>query len=141
MVAIEQETGLKREYALLASAWPAYFTFLVSHEGQMVVDQKIRDVVVAYLNHNLTSDQKCGLMTFLLRYDDVELHDWCENVVDRLIQGDLDVEWLESTALARKLRQELAIRISLIFNFTPDENTEPIQVTEQYPLSIVFSRV
>ena len=140
MVTIEQETGLKREYALLSDAWPAHFSYLVSHEGRMVVDQKIRDVAIAYLNHNLTSDQKRGLMAFLVQCDDVELHDWCEDVVDRLIQGDLDVEWLEATALARRLRQELAIRISLIFNFTPDGNTEPIQATEQYPLSIVFSR-
>ena len=140
MVAITRNTGIRRSYALLTDAWPAHFSLIVCHEGQMRVQQETRDVIVAYLNHNLSPSQRRSLLEFLIRYDQAELCRWCEDTTDRLILGDLDAEWLQDTNLVQKLKNELGIQISLIFNFTPDENTGPIQADEQYPLSIVFSR-
>ena len=141
MVAIVRETGTKREYALLADAWPAHFSFIISHEGKMRVKNNMRDVNIAYLNHNLSGQQERELLEFLVRYDDTNHYIWCEQTIDRLIQGDLDTEWLETTEFVQKLVQNLRIKISLIFNFSPDNDTDPIPDDEQYPLSIVFSRL
>ena len=141
MVAIVRDPGVKREYALLADAWPAEFSLIICHEGKMRVHQEMRDVTVAYLNHNLTGDMKRRLLELLINYDDSEHYFWCEQTIDRLIQGDLDTEWLNTTGFVRKIEQELRIKISLIFNFSPNGDTGPIPANEPYPLSIVFSRV
>ena len=141
MVAIEREVGLRREYALLSDAWPAHFSLIICQEGQMRVEQELREVVVAHLDHNLTPTMLRDLTSFLIHYDIAQLQDWCEKTIDRLIVGDLDIEWLQETEFVQKLKQELSIRIVLIFNFTPDNDTRHIKPDESYPLSIVYSRV
>ena len=141
MVVIRQEVGLKREYALFTDAWPAHFTLIICHEGKMRVQHELREVVVAYLNHNLTPSKRHEFVRFLISYDSDKIQEWCEQTIDRLIQGDLDSEWMEGTEFARKLNQELSIRLSLAFNFSPDGNGQPIKPNEAYPLSLIFSQV
>ena len=81
------------------------------------------------------------LTTFLISFDTAKIQDWCEKTIDRLIMGDLDNEWMQGTDFIQKLENELAIRVVLVFNFTPDNNTHRIKSDEPYPLSIVYSRV
>ena len=76
MVAIVRSPGLKREFALLADAWPAEFSLIICHEGKMRVQQEMRDVTVAYLNHNLTGDMKRRLLELLIDYDATEHYFW-----------------------------------------------------------------
>ena len=139
MVTITRDYDIKREYALFSDGWPACFSLIVCHEGIMRVQNEARNVTVAYLNHNLTPSKRRDFMQFLFTYDSDKIQEWSEQVIDRLIQGDLDSEWMESTEFAQRLNDELSIKLSLAFNFTPDGNDQPIKPDETYPLSLVFS--
>ena len=140
MVAISRDMNIKREYALFADSWPSSFSLIVCHESVMRVNNELREVVVAFLNHNLSPSTRRDFMQFLFNYDSAKLQEWCEHTIDRLIQGDLDSEWMESTEFAQKLEQELSIKLSLAFNFSPNGNDQPIKPEENYPLSLIFSQ-
>ena len=136
----DQETGMKRQYALLEPVWPLHFVFSGCYATTMRVGDTNRTVEAAFLDHDLTENQHRELNGFLVMYDRAMFKAWCEDVIDRLIANDLDKEWLYNTEFAQDLNQSLGVHLSVVFNFSPDGRMDNIMPHERYPLSFIVSQ-
>ena len=136
----QQESGIKRQYALFETCWPLHFEFSGCYACNMRVGDTNRAVEAAFLDHDLTEEQHRELNIFLVSYDRSDFRGWCEEVIDRLIANDLDKEWLNNTGFARDLNQNLGVHVSVVFNFSPDGRMNDIMPHEKYPLSIIVSQ-
>ena len=142
MVAVNEILPNQRRHVLFEGTWPEQLELIAANRCETIqVGPEERDAMITFFGNRLSGTQKRQLASYLISLSPDTFYDWIESVIVRMLETELDREWLKATEIAQYLEHECGLMILAIFNFGCHDTSYSRDIPRgaPYPLAFVLT--